>query len=183
MLPSPRREESSIPSAFRDSDASIRAELGGRSLRLGLTAWAAAFAMSGVPLEVGAQVGVDADLQQARRMLAGARLTASDKLQKQGQLSAGELNAANAMIKDAEMVWVSCIISRVNQTPKAVDAESGARQAIATCRGDRDELGAWMRFAGQAHKDEIPEARIRALLDAKEADNRRRAEARLRQRP
>lgn len=115
-------------------------------------------------------------LDEGRRALTGARLVATDTLQRTGTLPPQQLAVVNSMIADAQTIWTACIILEVDRLSSGGSTNTAvADQALLGCKRDRDELVAWMRFAGQAHRKEIPPDKLAEFVRTEERWQREKA--------
>jgi len=116
------------------------------------------------------QASAASQLDEGRRALVEARLTATETLQRTGSLTPEQTSSLDPMIKDALHVWTVCVRSEVdrgsvgNLAPGVV-----VDTAISACSRDKEEVAAWVRLAGQAHIVEMPAATLDNFLRQQEA--------------
>lgn len=119
-------------------------------------------------------------LDKGRRMLSGARLAATDKFQRMGQLSPEQTAAIDGIISDASNIWTACIISQIDHSSASTDPSvSVVNRAMNNCRPDRDEMVAWIRFAGHVHRDEMPAPTLADFVQKQDTWQRGKALERL----
>ena len=130
-----------------------------------------------------AQAKMDAQFRERQQTLAGTRLLTTDRLQKQRSLSASEVNTLMGWSATRRRFGFRASSRRSTRRPKRSCPRSARTEQYSRCPRDRQEFTAWIRSAGQAHKDTMPEPKLIGFLDEQEAQSRTPALGRLRQCP
>jgi hypothetical protein len=84
---------------------------------------------------------------EMRRLLKASRLAASDELDRKGALRPEQRSAIEKQAGNANQLWTICLRLGVEQQARS-DAEERIilDNVMRECAGDREELGAWLRF-------------------------------------